>query len=109
MESFGPVETMHSMFILLWTKQTNVDLASGSDFSTANASVLLVFFEQFCETILHTFMQVWSQRARIVPTNTHRSSYMFSTLQFCFESPCCIWGPHSCAPRMRRHAKEVCS
>ena len=49
------------MFILLWTKQTNVDLASGSDCSTANASVLLVFFEQFCETILYTFMQVWSQ------------------------------------------------
>ena len=91
MESFGPVETMHSMFILLWTKQTNVDLASGSDCSTSNASVLFLSssVKPFC-----THSCKFGANERIVPTNTRRFNYMFSILHFCFESPCCIWGPH---------------
>ena len=70
MESVGPVETMHSMFILLWTKQTNVDLASGSDCSTSNASVLLgVVFSSSVKSIFTHSCKLGAYE-RIVPT-TH--------------------------------------
>ena len=84
MESVGPVETMHSMFILLWTKQTNVDLASGSDCSTSNASVLLgVVFSSSVKSFFTHSCKLGAYE-RIVPTNTHRFNYYVFNSAFLF-------------------------